>query len=72
MKSNYVLDEIKVTILFSHAFIVTVRQSAVDKGLSVQPGLGHWQTLCRLKLGCRMQHLIRVCTVLKLQKVLRV
>ena len=42
------------------------RQSALDRGLSVKPGLdhlGHWQTV-QTQIRCRrMRHLIRVCTV---------
>ena len=47
-------------------FLSLLCQSAVDRGLSVKPGpghLGHWQTVQILIRCCRMQHLIRVCTV---------
>ena len=45
-KSKSALDEIQVTVLYRRAFLVAV--SAVDRGLSVKLGLGHfghWQAV---------------------------
>ena len=42
MLSNCLLDEIQVMLIYSRASLVTVMSaSAIDKGLSVKPGLGH-------------------------------
>ena len=49
-----------------------VRFGAVDRGLSVKPGLGHWQTVQAQIRCCKTGHLIRVCIVCLNYRKLRV
>ena len=55
-------------------FLPLWRQSAINGGLSVKPGLahlGHWQTV-QTQIRHRMRCLIRVCTVCSNYRKLRV
>ena len=54
------------TILIARLFLWLWRQSAIDRGLSVKPGLGHlghWQTVQTQTRRRRTQRLIWICTV---------
>ena len=56
-------NQIPVTIIHSRAMLVAVSQSAMKRGLSVKPGLGHWQTVQTKMRHYRTRRLIRVCAV---------
>ena len=45
MTLNCALDEIPVNVINSYAILVAVTSECSVKGLSVKPGLKHWQTL---------------------------
>ena len=64
------LYELQLKVIYSHAILVTVTQSAMWKRLSVKPGLGHWQTVQTQisKMGC----LIKVCTICLNYKKLKI
>ena len=62
MKSNRALDEIQVTVINIRSLVAVTSECSV-RGLSVKPGLGHWQTAQTQIRRRRTRHLIRVCTV---------
>ena len=55
--------EIQVTVIYSRAILSLWYQSAVDRGSSVKPGLGHWQTTRTQIRRHRTWSLVWFCTV---------
>ena len=62
----------KLWLFIAALFLLLWRQSTVQWGSPVKPGLGHWQTLQTKITHHRMRRLIRVCTVLLNYRKLRV
>ena len=63
MQSNRALDEIQTTVIYSRVMLVAVTSECSVRGLSVKPGLEHWQTVQAQIRRCITRRLIRICTV---------
>ena len=57
-----IIDQCIQTALIATLFLSLWRQSAVERGLSVKSGLGHWQTV-QTQISRRMRRLVWFCTV---------